>query len=119
MKQEIREVIDISNAEMYSWGDNCSGWHLVKREDLSIIQEKVPPGKSEKQHYHKRGRQFFFILKGKAVIEIEGKKYYLNSNQGISIEPGKNHKFYNESEKYVIFLVITVPKIFGDRVDIE
>jgi mannose-6-phosphate isomerase-like protein (cupin superfamily) len=115
----MANVIDISNAERYSWGDTCLGWHMVKRGDLSIIQEQVPSGKSEKLHYHKRGRQFFFILTGKAVIEIEGEKYPVHANQGISVEPGQTHTFMNESEQEVVFLVITVPKIPGDRVDIE
>ena len=53
-----------------------------------------------------------------------GKKKYLTyeemiKNQGIQIEPKDKHKFKNESEKIVQFLVVTIPKIAGDRVDVE
>lgn len=112
-------IVDIENSEKYTWGDQCLGWHLVKREELSVIQEEVPPGKSEKRHYHKVGRQFFYILNGEAVMEIEGNNYTLRKNQGIQIEPKDKHKFKNESGENVQFLVVTMPKIVGDRVDVE
>ena len=55
-------VISIENAEHYIWGEISDGWHLVKREDLSIIQERVPAGGAEVMHYHKTARQFFYTL---------------------------------------------------------
>lgn len=51
-----------TNAEHYIWGAHCEGWHLVKTDDLSIIQERMPPGTAEKRHYHQHAQQFFFIL---------------------------------------------------------
>ena len=57
-------VVSIENAEHYIWGDICDGWHLLKREDISIIQERVPPGATEAMHYHNTARQFFYILEG-------------------------------------------------------
>ncbi|WP_206170463.1 hypothetical protein [Flagellimonas maritima] len=32
------------NSEYYVWGRGCSGWHLVKSQSLSIIEELMPPG---------------------------------------------------------------------------
>ncbi len=37
-------VKDTSTGEHYRWGDGSEGWHLLKREDLSVIEERVPPG---------------------------------------------------------------------------
>ena len=36
-------VVSIDNAEHYVWGDVCDGWRLLQREDMSVIQERVPP----------------------------------------------------------------------------
>jgi mannose-6-phosphate isomerase-like protein (cupin superfamily) len=108
--------IDISNAEHYTWGDCCDGWHLLNDENLSIIQERVPPGKSEVKHYHSISRQFFFLLDGKGTIELPDKIVKLSKNEGLEIPPGTIHKFKNESEKDVIFLVVSSPKSHGDRV---
>jgi len=63
-------VISKDNAEHYKWGEVCDGWHLVKSQNLSVIQELVPPGCSEVQHYHKRSEQFFYILSGTATLKV-------------------------------------------------
>jgi len=112
-------VIDRSNAEHYIWGNGCDGWHLVKAADLSVIQERVPAGQSEKRHRHGKARQFFFILKGQAVMELNGQNFALTPSQGIEIPPGEIHKFKNDSDEDVEFLVVSSPPTSGDREDLE
>jgi mannose-6-phosphate isomerase-like protein (cupin superfamily) len=109
-------IVDRSNAEHYLWGNNCDGWHLVKQADTSVITERVPPGQSEQRHYHIYSRQFFYILTGEAVIEVDGKSQVLQAHQGIEIPPRVVHQFRNQSSSDVTFLVISVPKSHGDRV---
>ena len=102
-------------AEHYSWGDRCDGWHLVKHPDLSVIQERMPPRTSEVRHFHNRARQFFYILSGKAVMEIDGREIRLVARQGLHIEPRIPHQMKNESDEDVHFLVISQPASHGDR----
>jgi mannose-6-phosphate isomerase-like protein (cupin superfamily) len=109
------QIVDRSNTEHYSWGNGCDGWHLLQRDDLSIITENVPAGESEQRHFHHHSRQFFYILAGEAVIEIAGERKVLQSQQGIEIPPGVAHQFRNESSGEVVFLVISMPKSHGDR----
>ncbi len=49
------------NAEHYVWGGKCDGWHLVKKQNLSIIHERMPPHTKEVRHYHTKAHQFFFV----------------------------------------------------------
>jgi mannose-6-phosphate isomerase-like protein (cupin superfamily) len=112
------EIVDRSNTEHYLWGTNCDGWHLLKRADLSIITERVSPGESEQRHFHVHSRQFFYILTGEAIIEVDGEKQILQAHQGIEIPPGVVHQFRNESNSDVTFLVISMPKSHGDRVSV-
>lgn len=107
------------NAEHYKWGNNCDGWHLVKNEELSIIHEKMPPGTSEVRHYHQKSRQFFFVLSGVAIIEIEGQHIILNAHEGIEVPPNTPHQMMNHSNDEVEFLVVSHPKSHGDRVIVE
>ena len=53
-------MISINNASHYKWGNKCDGWHLVKSENLSVIQERVPNGSGEVCHYHQKAEQFFY-----------------------------------------------------------
>jgi mannose-6-phosphate isomerase-like protein (cupin superfamily) len=112
------QIVDRSNSEHYLWGADCDGWHLLKRDDLSIITERVPAGASEQPHFHIHSRQFFYILTGEAVIEIDGVAHFLKANQGIEVPSGVVHKFTNQSSAEVTFLVISAPKSHGDRVEI-
>lgn len=113
------QIVDLSNTEHYLWGDGCDGWHLLKRDDLSIITERVPPGSTEQRHYHVHSRQFFYILTGTATIEVDGVRHSSRAKQGIEIPPGIAHQFWNESNSDVIFLVISMPKAHGDRVEVS
>lgn len=113
----MSDVIGLTNAEHYEWGDGCDGWHLVQRDALSIIRERVPPGKSEHMHYHTKARQFFFVLDGEATLEIDGQHVILKKQEGIEVPPTIPHRLRNDSNLDLIFLVISVPKSHGDRVE--
>ncbi len=114
----MKQPIDRSSAEHYLWGGVCDGWHLVKRPDMSVIAERVPPGAQETRHHHATARQFFFILSGCAVIEIDGERVALAQGQGLEVPPGAPHQFMNESSADVHFLVISHPSTRGDRVEL-
>jgi mannose-6-phosphate isomerase-like protein (cupin superfamily) len=111
--------VNTQNAEHYIWGEVCDGWHLVKREAVSVIQERVPPGCAEVKHLHSRARQFFFILEGRAAIEIGDAVFVLNQHEGIEVAPHLPHRFRNEGDVDVVFLVISVPPSHGDRENID
>ncbi|OGU34585.1 MAG: cupin [Ignavibacteria bacterium GWB2_35_6b] len=109
----------LENAEHYNWGNNCDGWHLLKCDNLSVIQEKVPPGCSEVKHYHNFSRQFFYILKGTATIEIGNKIFSLNTFEGIEVKPGQSHQLRNETNIDLEFIVVSSPKSHDDRIVLE
>jgi mannose-6-phosphate isomerase-like protein (cupin superfamily) len=111
--------VGIDDAEHYRWGDVCDGWHLLKLDGLSVIRERVPAGVSETRHRHARARQFFYILDGAALIEVDGKRHAIAAGQGLHVPPGAAHQFRNESESDVHFLVVSVPKSHGDRENVE
>lgn len=108
--------ISKQNAEHYIWGDHCDGWHLVKNNRLSVIHERMPVNTSEVRHYHNQARQFFFVISGTAVLEIDGERITLNAQEGIEVPPLVPHQMRNESDCDVEFLVISQPNSKGDRV---
>ena len=104
------------SAEHYLWGANCDGWHLVKNEMLSVIEEQMPPGTSEVRHYHRKAQQFFFILAGSAEMELDGDKLVLGAGEGLHIAPEMVHRISNAAGEPLRFLVISQPPSHGDRV---
>ena len=101
----------------YAWGEACDGWRLVDGAGLSVIEERVPPGASERRHSHRLARQFFYVLEGEASLEVEGTEHVLTKGRGLEVEPGGRHRFTNRSAADVVFLVISAPTTKGDRVE--
>lgn len=103
------------NSEHYFWGNNCRGWHLVKSQSLSVIEELMPPWTQEQAHYHAHAQQFFRILSGIATFELEGKIIHIHSGEGIHIPPKTTHRIRNDQAEPLEFIVISEPTTRGDR----
>ena len=110
-------MISKQSAEHYLWGNKCDGWHLVKSDNLSVIQERVPAGEVEIKHYHNKSEQFFFVLSGTATLEVEGQCYQLEPQQGFHIPAGTIHQLRNETSEAIEFIVTSTPPSHGDRVE--
>jgi mannose-6-phosphate isomerase-like protein (cupin superfamily) len=115
----VTQVISRENAEPYEWGGGCEGWRLVTGPELSVILEQVPPGGEELKHYHDRALQCFFVISGRATMEIGDQRLELQAQQACSILPGVPHSIANSTEEDLIFLVISAPTSQGDRVLME
>jgi mannose-6-phosphate isomerase-like protein (cupin superfamily) len=101
----------------YQWGECCDGWNLVEDPDLSVKQERMPAHSSEQMHYHRHAQQFFFILRGEAVFEIEGERISLATGQGMQVKPATRHRILNECDQDLEFLLASQPSAAADRVN--
>jgi mannose-6-phosphate isomerase-like protein (cupin superfamily) len=99
----------------YVWGENCDGWNLVDQPELSVKQERMPPHTAETEHFHRKARQFFFVLQGAAVFETAEGRREVTANQGLEIAPGIKHRIKNESEVELVFLLCSQPATANDR----
>ena len=106
-------------AAHYRWGGPegtaCDGWHLVRTGELSVIEERMPPGSEEVRHFHERARQFFYVLDGELTMEVGGQVHALGRGEGLEIAPGSRHQAKNRSGAEVRFLVVSQPPSHGDR----
>jgi len=103
----------------YQWGNHCDGWNLVDETTLSVKLERMPPHTSEQKHFHEYSQQFFYILKGEAIFEIQRERITVKSEQGIHIKAGIEHRIMNESNEDLEFLLSSQPSIVGDRINVE
>jgi mannose-6-phosphate isomerase-like protein (cupin superfamily) len=106
-------------AEHYRWGEVCDGWRLLERSELSVIQERIPPGAGEVTHYHQRARQLFFVLTGELQIQLGERLFRLCPGDSLEVPPGDHHRVRNEGSADATFLVVSAPTTRGDRVNLE
>lgn len=104
-----------SGAVHYHWGDGCEGWVLVDSPELSVKQERMPPGSAELLHYHEKAQQFFYILQGSAVFEVEGKGVTVNAGEGFHIAAGLKHRIINHAAVALEFVLSSQPSTNNDR----
>lgn len=117
-RRRVRHLpISRENAEHYRWGADCDGWYLVHDKSLSVIEEFMPPGSAEVRHHHAQAQQFFYILDGEVLMEVDGENHLLSAGSGMRILPGTRHQIRNPSSGAVRFLVISQPSSRGDRID--
>lgn len=114
----MADIICQHNAEHYIWGGDCDGWHLLKSPALSVIQERVPPGRREVRHYHQHAHQFFYVLSGIATLEVDGRILKVGPRQGCSVPPKVPHQLSNEEAEDLEFVVVSAPLSHGDRVEV-
>jgi mannose-6-phosphate isomerase-like protein (cupin superfamily) len=113
------QKMNLSNSEHYIWGDRCEGWHFLKRDDVSVIKERMPVGTAEQAHLHEKSRQFFYVLSGIATFDIGGEKVVLNPNEGLEIPPKIAHQIRNDGSEPLEFILFSCPTTRGDRVNLE
>jgi mannose-6-phosphate isomerase-like protein (cupin superfamily) len=111
-------IVSRANAEHYTWGESCDGWRLLAREDLSVIEERVPPGRSEVMHFHTRARQLFYVLAGSLRIELTDRAVDVARGESFEVAPGSAHRVYNPFDVDAVFLVISAPTTTGDRTNV-
>ena len=109
------KIVNIENSEHYKWGEDSDGWHLLKSDGLSIIEENVPPNEKEERHYHNDSQQFFYVLSGVAHLEISGELFKVSAGSGIHVPRKEPHQLMNNGTVNLRFLVISQPKSHGDR----
>ena len=111
-------ITSIKNAEHYTWGNACDGWHLLKSDSLSVIQERMPPATGEQLHYHHFAQQVFYILSGTATFKAGDHVQMASAGESVHIPANTKHQISNESNADLHFLVISEPKSYGDRVNL-
>jgi len=111
-------IVSVNNAEHYKWGQQSDGWHLLEKDDLSLIEERMTPGSSEQLHYHEKAQQVFYILSGIATFIFEDETVYLKAGDSLHIPPFTKHQIINKSDEDLRFIVVSAPKSHGDRINI-
>ena len=102
-----------SDGEHYfgDYGDISMGISLSSVNQIGDIQDKM--------HLHQKGTEFYIILEGKGVLEVEGKNVELKENEVVMVEPGEKHRVKEATEAPFKFLVICDVKEKEDKIILE
>ena len=73
----IRSILDLSNAPV---------------ANQSLAEATLPVGAATDRHYHKASEEFYFLLAGRGVMEIDGELREVGPGDAILIPAGAWHQ---------------------------
>lgn len=73
----IRSILDRANAPV---------------ENQSLAEASIPAGGATDRHYHKLSEEFYFLLEGRGIMEINGETRPVVPGDAILIPPGAWHQ---------------------------
>lgn len=73
----IRSLLDLSNAPVKS---------------QSLAEATVPAGGETERHYHKLSEEFYYVLEGRALMEVEGVEREIIPGDAVLIPSGEWHQ---------------------------
>ena len=69
----------------------------------------VPVGQAIPSHYHKRSEESYYILRGTALMTVDGERVVLVAGQAILLMPGEIHDLACAGEEDVELIGISAP----------
>ncbi len=88
----IRSILDRTNAPV---------------QNQSLAEARVPAGSATRRHYHKLSEEFYFLLEGRGVMEIDGEQRAVGPGDAILIPAGAWHTI--RAEEALRFLCCCAP----------
>lgn len=73
----------------------------------NLAMVRLQPGTRSERHYHVVTKEWYFILMGHPVMELDSETLYLHKGVMVTIIPGQIHQIFNRTQKDVLFLVQT------------
>ena len=73
----IRSILDAANAPV---------------EKQSLAEATLPKGGATERHYHKVSEEFYFLLSGRALMEIDGESREVETGDAVLIPAGAWHQ---------------------------
>lgn len=95
------------------------GWLLIQSVAFEVKEEELACGCAEKRHKHEHASQSYYILSGTAEVETEAKTAHLSVGDCLFIPAGSVHKIANKTDTCLRLLVVSVPPVSVDRIDLE
>ncbi|MEW5870517.1 MAG: cupin domain-containing protein [Chloroflexota bacterium] len=75
----------------------------------SLAHIILPPGKASLAHHHRICEESYYILRGHARMQIDGRSYEMLPDQVCLIMPGQVHQIFNAGPQDLEFLAVCAP----------
>jgi quercetin dioxygenase-like cupin family protein len=103
------EYINLSSRRIFA-DEKMQKVPLFDSDKMFIDQYCLMPGQFQKVHSHYAEDKVYVVLEGEAMFEIDGEKELLTAGMAVIAKAGISHGVRNDSDSYVVLLVVMAPK---------
>lgn len=102
---------DYSKQILFSLSDFEEKGHLLQTVT-------IPPQTKQREHYHHKQTEVWYVLEGEAEIFLKGEKYFAHPGDAFIASPKERHNLWNKTDKDFKVLVykINMPEDDEDTV---
>lgn len=98
-------------SEKRPWG---SFFVIHDEHNYKLKRIEVQPGQRLSYQYHKKRSEVWTIVKGKAIVTLDGEIKTLNCGETILIPQGMKHRVENKNNELLVFIEVQVGTYFGE-----
>ncbi len=91
---------------------------LSDESDHKVKRITVKPGMRLSLQRHRRRSEHWFIVRGRALVTVDGREVELEGGDSIDIPQGAAHRIANTGEEDLVFIEVQRGDYFGED-DIE
>lgn len=100
--------------EPVQWAGGETIYELVGRKSAatdihSLVRIEIPAGRHSRPHYHPIAEESYYILEGRARVEIDGEICMLEPEDTVLIRPGQHHQIWALGDEKLVFLLCSAP----------
>jgi len=99
----------------YYFGDYGTTPASISIASINDESEQIP----DRQHYHKKGYEFYVTLQGKGTLEVNGQATTLEENNTVMVEPGEKHSVKGVLETPFLVVIFNTVNEKEDKVEAE
>jgi mannose-6-phosphate isomerase-like protein (cupin superfamily) len=105
-------VQNLSSQKPFTTRDGSTIRRLLDRttapvQNHSLAEARVPAGSATERHYHRLAEEFYFILEGEGLMELDGVTRSVGPGDGILIPAGARHQI--TAARNLVFLCTCSP----------
>jgi quercetin dioxygenase-like cupin family protein len=82
---------------------------FLRRPEVSMGLYMLPAGGDDPQHPHDSD-EVYVALRGRANLEVEGKKHVVGNGSVVSVDRGREHRFLDISEDLQVLVIFAPPE---------
>jgi len=94
------------------------GWHLAEAGLPIQVGVKFGASPFGKKHLHQTMAEYFLLLAGELLLQVNEKTLEMKKGDLILVEPGEAHEVLHASPDALLLLLMP-PPVPGDKVELE